>query len=50
MSGHGRGRGVLAVWPVRLPHSHLRVLHLAGHLHLFPGVVPKQRPPGTKGG
>ena len=50
MSGRGRGRGVLAVRPVRLPRSPPRVLHLVGHVHLFPGVVSKQRPPGTKGG
>ena len=50
MSGRGRGRGVLAVRPVRLPRSHPPVLHLVGHVHLFPGVVPKQRPPGTKAG
>ena len=50
MSGCGRGRGVLAIRPVRLPRSHPQVLHFAEHVHLFPGVVPKQRPPGTKGG
>ena len=50
MSGHGRGRGVLVVRFVRIPRSHSRVLHFAGQVHLFPGVVPKQRPPGTKGG
>ena len=50
MSGCGRGHGVLVVRPVRLPRSHPRVLHLAGQVHLFPRVVPRQRPPGTKGG
>ena len=50
MSGHGRRRGVLIVRPVLLPRSHPRVLHLAGQVHLLPGVVPKQGPPGTKGG
>ena len=50
MSGRGHRRGVLVVRPVCLPRSHPLVLHLAGQVHLFLGVVPKQSQPGTKGG
>ena len=50
LSGRGHRRGVLVVRPVRLLRPHPRVLHLVGQVQLFLGVVPNQRPPGTKGG
>ena len=50
MSGCGHRGGGLVVRPVCLPRPYPRVLHLAGQVQLFLGVVPKQRPPGTKGG